>query len=133
MINQGNVREMTRMAMLESGLGEKELNISTYKKTDYVLLSVLKGIVAGTVCFAAFCGFWFFMTWDNLNQYFAGADFVGFIKKAVFYYIVFMAAYLTLCAVVALKRYKSCRERRKQYLRHLKRLTKRYASDSEET
>ena len=86
MINQGNVREMTRMAMLESGLGEKELNISTYKKTDYVLLSVLKGIVAGTVCFAAFCGFWFFMTWDNLNQYFAGADFAGFIKKVIFYY-----------------------------------------------
>ncbi len=34
MINQDRVREMNKMAILESGAGEKELKISTYRRAD---------------------------------------------------------------------------------------------------
>ena len=32
--------EMNKMAMLESGAGEKELKISTYRRTDFVILQL---------------------------------------------------------------------------------------------
>ena len=53
MINQDRVREMTRMAMLENGPGERELKISTYRRSDYVILQMVKGFVLGTICFLA--------------------------------------------------------------------------------
>ena len=37
MINQDRVREMTRLSILESGVGERELKISTYRRSDYVI------------------------------------------------------------------------------------------------
>ena len=69
MINQDRVREMNKMAILESGVGEKELKISTYRRADFVILQLVKGFVAGTVCFAAIVMLWLCSKWDDLNQF----------------------------------------------------------------
>ena len=115
MINQDRVREMNKMAILESGVGEKELKISTYRRADFVILQLVKGFVAGTVCFAAIVMLWLCSKWDDLNQYFANVD--------------YMPGYLVLCALVAVYQHKKCRERRDQYLRYLHRLNKSYLAE----
>ena len=51
MINQDRVREMTRLSILESGVGERELKISTYRRSDYVIFEMVKGFFFGTICF----------------------------------------------------------------------------------
>lgn len=119
MINQDRVREMTRMSILESGAGEKELKISTFRKFDYVLLQMLKGFFAGTICFAAFFVLWIFWKWDDLNYYFADANFEGFIIRVLVRYAIFLGCYLVLSAVAALGKYKTSRMRRETYMRHL--------------
>lgn len=131
MINQERVREMSRMSMLESGLGEKELKISTYRRIDYVVLQIIKGFFAGTVCFAALFLLWFFQTWDSLNQYFADADFEGFIIKVLIRYGIFMAVYLALSVIVAVNRHRKCKRRKEQYLKYLNRLNKSYLADED--
>lgn len=132
MINQERVREMSRMSMLESGLGEKELKISTYRRIDYVVLQMIKGFFAGTVCFAALFLLWFFQTWDSLNQYFADADFDGFIEIVLIRYGIFMAVYLALSIIVAVNQHRKCKHRKEEYLKHLNRLNKSYLADEEE-
>ena len=99
MINQDRVREMNKMAILESGAGEKELKISTYRRADFVILQLVKGFVAGTVCFAAIVMLWLCSKWDDLNQYFANVDYMQLLK------------------------------RRDQYLRYLHRLNKSYLAE----
>ena len=129
MINQDRVREMSRMAMLETGTGEKELRISSFRRVDYILLEAAKGIFMGTVCFGGLCLAWFCLTWDSLNEYFADADFIGFAQGVIKYYIIFMAAYVALCAVVAFVRHKKCSGRKKIYMKHLNRLGRSYRSE----
>lgn len=119
MINQERVREMSRMAMLENGIGEKELKISSYRRIDYVILEAVKGFVAGTVCFAALFLIWFLTKWDSLNQYFASADYAGFLTRAVKGYLYFMVFYLAVCVAVAIFRHWKCTKRKKLYLQHL--------------
>ena len=126
MINQDRVREMNKMAILESGVGEKELKISTYRRADFVILQLVKGFVAGTVCFAAIVMLWLCSKWDDLNQYFANVD---DMQQTAIFYIIFMAGYLVLCALVAIYQHKKCRERRDQYLRYLHRLNKSYLAE----
>lgn len=129
MINQDRVREMNKMAMLESGAGEKELKISTYRRTDFVILQLVKGFVAGTICFLIIVMLWLCSKWDDLNQYFASADYRQLLWYAAIFYIVFMAGYMVVCALVAVYQHKKCRERRDQYLRYLHRLNKSYLAE----
>ena len=44
---------MTRLSILESGVGERELKISTYRRSDYVIFEMVKGFFFGTNCVAA--------------------------------------------------------------------------------
>lgn len=129
MINQDRVREMTRMAMLESGIGERELKISTYRRIDYVILQTVQGFLFGTVCFGAVCLLWIGSKWDILNQYFANTDYQWLLHRVLLIYLIFLGGYLVLCAVTAVFRHKKCRERRDQYLRHLHRLNKYYQKE----
>ena len=129
MINQDRVREMNKMAMLESGAGEKELKISTYRRTDFVILKLVKGFVAGTICFLIIVMLWLCSKWDDLNLYFASADYRQLLWHAAIFYIVFMAGYMVVCSLVAVYQHKKCRERRDQYLRYLHRLNKSYLAE----
>lgn len=131
MIDQERVREMTHMAILETGKGEKELHISSYRKGDYISLQLIRGFIAGTICFAAFVLIWIMWRWDTLNQYFADADFEGFFIKVLIRYFIFLGAYLVLTGGVAAHRYKNCKERERKYLKYLNRLGKSYSLDTE--
>lgn len=131
MINQDRVRAMTRMSILESGIGKKELKISTFRKFDYVLLQMLKGFFAGTICFAAFFVLWILWKWDTLNYYFSNADFEGFAIKVLIRYAIFLAAYLVLSAVTAARKYNISRQRREKYMRHLHHLDSCYRQERE--
>lgn len=72
---------------------------------------------------------WLCSKWDDLNQYFANVDYMQLLKQTAIFYIIFMAGYLVLCALVAIYQHKKCRERRDQYLRYLHRLNKSYLAE----
>ncbi|WP_294785225.1 hypothetical protein [uncultured Eubacterium sp.] len=132
MINQERVREMTRMAMLENGSGERELKISTYRRVDYVILQMVKGFVLGTICFLGVLMLWVCSKWDDFNQYFANVNYGVLIKEIIVIYLIFLACYLVICALVAVHRHKQCRDRRDLYLHYLHRLNKSYAAEEKE-
>ena len=106
MINQDRVREMTRLSILESGVGERELKISTYRRSDYVIFEMVKGFFFGTICFCTVLLLWGCSRWDIFNQWLSDIH------------------YGTL-----LKRHKVCRERRNLYLHFLHRLNKSYLAE----
>lgn len=132
MINQDRVREMTRLAMLEKGSGERELKISTYRRSDYVILQMVKGFVLGTICFLAVLILWICSKWDDFNQYFAEMNYGVLIKEILVIYLIFIACYLVICAVAAVYRHKQCRDRRDLYLHYLHRLNKSYVAEEKE-
>ena len=132
MIEQNRVRQMARMAMMESEIGENVIQVCSYQRIDYVIMQILKGFVLGTVCFVALLLLWLAYLWDDLNAYFANADFSGFFEAVFLRYIVFMAVYLVICGIVAAVRYKKCWKQRTLYLKYLKRIQCSYASDKDE-
>ena len=133
MINQDRVREMTRLAMLEKGPGERELKISTYRRSDYVILQMVKGFILGTICFLAVLILWICSKWDDFNHYFAEMNYRVLIKEMIVIYLIFMACYLVICALAAIHRHKQCRDRRDLYLHYLHRLNKSYVAEEKES
>ncbi|MCD8323980.1 MAG: hypothetical protein LUC32_03365 [Clostridiales bacterium] len=128
MISQDRVRQMSRLAMMESDIGKNAIRVYSYRRVDYVIVQVLKGIIWGTVCFAAVMVLWLGYIWDDLNLFFADAQYMPFLVNVLKGYGIFMACYLVICALVAVVRFNRCRKQRTLYLRYLKRLRKSYAS-----
>ncbi len=132
MIDQNRVRQMTRLAMMESDMGKNVIGVCSYRKADYVLVQILKGFFAGTVCYAALLLLWLGFLWDDLNAFFADAHYEEFIGKVLLGYGVFMLVYLVICGVVAAERYKKSGKQKHLYLKYLKRLNRSYASEEDE-
>ena len=116
MINQDRVREMTRLSILESGVGERELKISTYRRSDYVIFEMVKGFFFGTICFCTVLLLWGCSRWDIFNQLAFRYSLWDTVKAVIDFYGIFMAVYLVICVAVAIHRHKVCRERRNLYL-----------------
>ncbi len=132
MIDQNRVRQMSRLAMMESEIDKNATRVYTYRGEDFVVFHMLKGFFVGTVCFAALMVLWLGYIWDDLNLVFADAQFEAFMIETLKAYGIFMAGYLVLCAIVASVKYYRCAKQRKRYLKYLKALRKSYASGEEE-
>jgi len=131
MISQDRVRQMSRLAMMESDVGKNEAKVYSYRRIDYVIVQILKGFFMGTICFAAIMVLWLGYIWDDLNTFFADAQYMAFLVEVLKWYGIFMAVYLGICAVTAVVRFNQCKKQRHLYLRYLKRLRKSYASSEE--
>ncbi len=128
MISQDRVRQMSRLAMMESDVGQNEVKVYSYRRIDYVIVQILKGFFMGTICFATIMVLWLGYIWDDLNTFFADAQYMAFLLKVLKGYGIFMAVYLIICAAAAVVRFNRCKKQRHLYLRYLKRLRKYYAS-----
>ncbi|MCC8082341.1 MAG: hypothetical protein LIO80_10125 [Lachnospiraceae bacterium] len=129
MIDQYRVRQMSRLAMMESQVGKNVIKVCSYRRSDYVIMQVIKGFFLGTVCFAAAMVLVFCFLWDDLNAFFADAQYMDFLRKVLIGYAVFMAIYLVICALVAVRRYHKYGKIRRLYLKYLKSLGRSYASE----
>ncbi len=125
MIDKKRVITMTKLAITEKREGREMMKVISYKKIDYVLTEIFKGALAGTVAFLLILVMWFFYMWDGLNDFIVGLDVVQLITDIVSRYIIFMAAYLVVVAIVAFRRHSKRMNQRYDYLSNLKVL--RYA------
>lgn len=130
MINQDRVSQMTRLAIQEQSVkGKKALRVCESRMIDYIIIQVVKGFFAGTVCFAACLILWFAYIWDDLNTFFADAQFMQFIHIVLVRYCIFLVIYLALCGVAAGFYYNKCKKQKNIYRKSLNRLGKSYARE----
>lgn len=131
MINQEKVRDMTKMAAYENGDGEKDIQISSFRKQDYVALQIIKSFVLGTIAYGILVLFWvakadaFLGAIDSLDMIFAAG------RLVLLFYVVFLGGYLTFTFFWARKKYDASRERSKGYFRRLRRVSKSYRTENE--
>ncbi len=118
---------MTKLAVMEKREGREMMKVISYKKVDYVLTEIFKGALAGTVAYLLILVLWFFYMWDGLNDFIVGLDVVQLIEDIVFRYIIFMAAYLVIVAIVAFRRHSKRMNQRYEYLSNLKVLRYSYS------
>ena len=126
MIHQEKVCDMAKMEIYKEKEGERDLNIRSYRRQDFVALELIKSLISGTVAFAAAAGIYLLYDvniiaeFDNLEIIFSYAVRVGII------YGVFMAAYLVFTFFHARKRYRSAMKHTSDYMQRLKRVAKTY-------
>ncbi len=129
MIDEQKIAFMAKLAIMENKEGMDLMRVISHRKIDYVLTEIFRGAIAGTSCYVMMLVLWFCYIWDGLNDFVVGLDLVQLLIDIAFRYIIFIAIYLVICAVVALRRYKKRMDQRYDYLSCLKELKYTYYYD----
>lgn len=131
MIDQDRVHQMSRRAMLEADIGKDAVKVCLYRKKKYVAVQIIKGFIAGTVCFAALVLLWLCFRYGDLNILFADGQWEHFYVQALKAYAPFLAAYLVICGFIAVRKYKKYGKEKKLYLNYLNGLNKSNISETD--
>ncbi|MCC8141504.1 MAG: hypothetical protein LIO56_03075 [Lachnospiraceae bacterium] len=129
MLDPNKIRTMTKLAIMEEEEGTEMMKRISHRKIDYVFTGVFKGFVAGSVCFIIAMLLWFFYLWDDLNDFIVNLDFMQLMKDIGFRYLIFIAIYVAICAIVAFRTHTKGMQQRYIYLSYLKRLKSSYDQD----
>ena len=122
-MNGDRVKLMTRMAAFESGEGRQAIRICNYFRSDYVILNVVKSIVASTIAFGMILGLYVYYNIDKLLQDIYSMDLIETGKSLVTYYVIFVGAFALISYVVYSFRFDKAKKSIKDYNNALKKLS----------
>ena len=132
MINREKVKDMTHMAIYETGRGEKELRISSYRRADYVALQMIWSFILGTIAFGIFVLFFFLIKVDYIETLNTLENIKEFVMHTGTLYLIFLAIYLVSTFFWARRKHKRCCENIVPYTHQLNRVARSYQESEEE-
>lgn len=126
MINQDRLRLMTKMAAYEQNEGKKNMAIAGYFRSDYIGLQIIKSVICATIAYMIILALFIYYDFEVFMQDIYKMDLIGFGKTVLFYYVIFVAAYVLICYIVFSVRYYKAKKSLKKYYNRLKQLSAMY-------
>jgi hypothetical protein len=128
-INEQRVAMMTKMAAYENGEGKKNIKISRYFRSDYILVQIFKSIVFGTIAFAICFALYFVRGMEEFVKNLYNIDLIAYAMDILVAYLVFLVSYLLITYLISAVRYARAKKSLKHYFVDLKKLGTSYESD----
>lgn len=134
MLNVEKVKSMTKAAAYENGLEKKNIEISSYYRTDYLGLQMLKSGVAYTVSFGILILLWAMGRMETLLLMISDRDYREvFIRTMILLFTAGLIAYEIAVYSYYSKRHRNAKKSVGKYQSHLKHIYKIYqAQESDE-
>lgn len=126
MINEEKVILMTKLASYEAKDGKKAKKVTEYFRSDYVMVQILKSVIAAIIIFFVVFGIYLFMDFENFMQNIYKMDLVSFARNILSYFVTALAVYVAFTFVYAMIRYILARRSLKGYFKILKKLNAFY-------
>lgn len=126
MINQDRLRLMTKMAAYEQNEGEKNIAISSYFRSDYIGLQIIKSVICGTIAYFILFGLFIYYDFETFMQDIYKMDLLGFGKTVLIYYAIFVVTYAVICYIIFSIRFYKAKKSTKKYYNRLKQLSAMY-------
>lgn len=122
MINEEKVALMTRLAFYEKHKGKKARKVTEYFRGDYVVVQILKSIIAATVIYGIVFGIYIFLDFEQFMQNIYKMDIIAFARNVLTYYCIFLACYVAFTFVHAMAHYYLAQRSLRRYYQDLKKL-----------
>ena len=126
MIHQEKVCDMAKMEIYREKEGERDLNIRSYRRQDFVALELIKSLIFGTIAFGAVLLLLVLYDINILAQFDNLETIQAYIKWILIAYGAFMAASLVFTFLYARRVHANALERTADYMQRLKRVEKTY-------
>lgn len=126
MIHQEKVCDMAKMEIYREKEGERDLNIRSYRRQDFVALELIKSLFFGTIAFGAVLMLLVLYDIDIVTRFDNLETIQAYAKWILIAYGAFMAAFLAFTFLYARRVYANAAERTADYMQRLKRVEKTY-------
>ncbi len=122
MLNEERIILMTKLATYEQGKGRKNIEISKYFRSDYLILQILKTLFYTTIAYVILVGLYLLYHLETLTENLYQMDLIGFVQKILMLYGVFLVISCVITYIVYSYRYLKARQSLKEYTNDLKKL-----------
>ena len=126
MINQNQVRRMTRMAAYEDTEGGKDARITQYFRVDYLTKQALITFVCATAAFLILFGAYVIYHFDDVIDRIYNSNLQGFLVRVLLQYAAFVGILIGITLVVYGARYNKARRRQNGLRKDIFQLALRY-------
>lgn len=131
MINEERVKELTHMAIYDAHRQKECRQMGEYYMCDYVGKELVKSFFTGSIAYVLLLALWGIHDLGGIIGAVGNFDLKETAGWAILAYIVFMAIYLTVTAVVYCVRYVYGRKRLRGYTEHLKKVRRMYRREQQ--
>lgn len=122
MLNEERIILMTRLASYEQKKGKKNIQISRYFRSDYLIMQMLKTVLYATVAYVMLLGLYVLYHFETLTENLYQMDLIGFVQKIVMAYGVVTVASCVVTYIVYSFRYRRAKKSLKVFMQNLKKL-----------
>ncbi len=133
MIDQGRVREMTKLAAYEQHEKKGISDCTSFYRSDFVGRHLIKGFFCATISYGLILLLWGAYHFEELLANLDTMDLVQFAIAVLVRYLLFLGIYLLALAIYANLSYAAGRKSSKRYYRSLKRLSRLYEEQEART
>ena len=129
MVNEERVKLMTRMAAYEKEKHQKNKNIVSFFKKDYISMQMLKSIICTTMAFGIVFALYALYDFEVFMKEIYQMDLFQFAKSVIIIYLIFLGIILLATHMVALYRYNRALQRTRIYYANLRKLAHSYGEE----
>jgi urea transporter len=122
MLNEDRVKVMTKLAIFESKIGKKDLEIGKYYRSDYIGYNMLKTAAAITVAYFIMASLWICCHMNVIMEYMNQLNFMKLIRQFLLPYIILVVVYSAIAYVYYSYKYAKAMKRLRGYSKDLKKL-----------
>ena len=125
MLNEERVVLMTKLASYEQKKGKKNMKISKYFRSDYLMMQMLKTLVCTTIAYVILTGLYLIYHLEEITENLYSMDLIGFVQQILMRYGVFVVVSCVFTYIVYSYRYRKARKKLKEFMSNLKKLNAR--------
>lgn len=127
MLNEEKIKSMTKAAAYEIGPEKKNIQITSYFRTDYIGLQLIKSAIAYVVAFCLIVVIWGMTDTQNLMLQLTHGDYVqSLLKKLAVLFIAGLVIYEVAVYVYYSWKYRRALVSVEKFQAHLKKINKFY-------
>lgn len=127
MLNEEKIKSMTKAAAYEKGPEKKNIQITSYFRTDYMGLQLIKSAIAYVVAFCLIVIIWGMTDTENLMLQLTHGDYIqSLLKKLTVLFIAGLVIYEVAVYVYYSWKYRRALVSVEKFQAHLKKINKFY-------
>ena len=132
MLNEKKIRLMTKLALYEKNDGKESSKARKWFRADYISREMLVSFICATIAFVLIFFLYAVYNLEPLLTAIYSRDIFSFVRRFLFAYILFLAAFLLITGLVYSYRFNRARRRLRAYYRGLRKLSQMYGDDGSE-
>ena len=120
MVNEDRVKKLYKVAVYEQNEEKEHRQAGLYYRSDYIGKEVVKSFFTGSFAYLILVLLWMMSNWSLVMYQINTLEITGTVIRILVIYVIFLAIYLFVTAVIYYFRYKHSIQKLNGYLADLK-------------